>query len=385
MRTTENLGLKKPEKNEFYDVDVVNYNTDALDALFEKDENGEVAAKNAKTLDGHGAEYFAKISDFANRQLEKNVFSTESEIDTFYDTLHTNALDCSVYEGWISHNVSHSVLGGGHFYVWGAKTNRLYGWQKATSYADGVTLAQYERSMFNGVWGKWTKEFTTAGGTINGDVIIGKESDEVARNFVLRNKNRSILIQALANGDFRIYDNTRGAQVLKLGLDGTNTFNGTASGNLPLTGGTVENANRRVMSVSNNSGTAASIGYRNGDTLLGEIGVKSTGAFFNESNGTSHTILHTGNKPTGTYTGNGDTAQRTINTGGVGEWIAITNDSNSSEVFVSIKGGFGKRNNGADSTVGLVNSCAFSNGYLQFWTDDYALNASGVTYKWQVL
>ena len=60
MQTTENLGLRKPEQNDFFNVDDFNHNADVVDALFEKDENGSPVVKNAdaKTLDGHGADYF---------------------------------------------------------------------------------------------------------------------------------------------------------------------------------------------------------------------------------------------------------------------------------------------------------------------------------------
>lgn len=49
MQTTENFGLKKPEKGEFYDVDVVNYNTDVIDTKLKEISD----AANPETLKTH--------------------------------------------------------------------------------------------------------------------------------------------------------------------------------------------------------------------------------------------------------------------------------------------------------------------------------------------
>ena len=76
MQTTEVLGLKKPDTKDFYDVNVQNDNSDALDALFEKDANGTVVAKNASKLDGHGAEYFATKNDITVNLLNPTLATT---------------------------------------------------------------------------------------------------------------------------------------------------------------------------------------------------------------------------------------------------------------------------------------------------------------------
>ena len=73
MQTTKVLGLKKPEENDFYNVDVQNENSDALDALFEKDGNGSVVAKNALALDGHEAEYFAPLDRFKGATINTSI------------------------------------------------------------------------------------------------------------------------------------------------------------------------------------------------------------------------------------------------------------------------------------------------------------------------
>lgn len=99
------------------------------------------------------------------------------------------------------------------------------------------------------------------------------------------------------------------------------------------------------------------------------------------SNGATYNILHTGNKPTGTYTGNGSSASRTIETGGLGSAIAITSSNGNCIVLA----------NGAfyciGSSVGGIASgtCKFANGVLTLATTLSQLNANGITYTYQVL
>ena len=94
----------------------------------------------------------------------------------------------------------------------------------------------------------------------------------------------------------------------------------------------------------------------------------------------NYTVLHTGNKPSGTYTGNGSATSRTINTGGVGDWVAIK--SNNGIVILS--------NHGVSSTGTALasisyNSAHFTGGILTLVTTDALLNANGVTYYYHVL
>lgn len=96
--------------------------------------------------------------------------------------------------------------------------------------------------------------------------------------------------------------------------------------------------------------------------------------------GKSYNVLHTGNKPSGTYTGNGSATSRTINTNGIGDWIAIK--SNNGIVILS--------NHGVSSTGTALasisyNSAHFASGTITLATTDTLLNANGVTYYYQVL
>lgn len=229
--------------------------------------------------------------------------------------------------------------------------------------------------------------FPKSGGAINGNLTVNTTEDTY-RTINLKNATRALEFALYSGGAFRLYDGTNNKAIITSTADGTTTFNGTASGNLPLDGGTIKStSNVPVVFNTTNSNPNVLRFQRNGANLghIGFVGVDEP-TFINGAGDKVKYLLHTGNKPTGTYTGNGDATQRTINTGGVGNWIAITNNSNASEVFISVNGGFGKKHDGTNaSTVGLVNSCGFSNGNLQFWTDDYSINASGVTYTYQVL
>ena len=96
--------------------------------------------------------------------------------------------------------------------------------------------------------------------------------------------------------------------------------------------------------------------------------------------GNAYNVLHTGNKPSGSYTGNGSATSRTINTGGIGDWVAIK--SNNGIVILS--------NHGVSSTGTALasisyNSAHFTGGILTLATTDALLNANGVTYYYQVL
>ena len=79
-------------------------------------------------------------------------------------------------------------------------------------------------------------------------------------------------------------------------------------------------------------------------------------------------VFHTGNKPSGSYTGNGDATDRTIETGGIGEVIIIYS-GNGVEIVT--------RRDRAEAS--------FANGTLTIASATNTLSASSVTYYYQVL
>ena len=91
---------------------------------------------------------------------------------------------------------------------------------------------------------------------------------------------------------------------------------------LPKTGGTVANATfGEALKVKRTAALDSVTTYENSDGVLGYIGMGNTEKpiYTDKTKANTYELLHTGNKPTGTYTGNGDATQRTINVGvGVG-------------------------------------------------------------------
>lgn len=108
-----------------------------------------------------------------------------------------------------------------------------------------------------------------SGGDISGVVRIFnhlyvRKSDASSIQINLINANRSLYHEIDANGNYVFYDRTNGDRIMHSTADGTNTFNGTASENIKYT-----------------------------------------------------------DKPTGTYTGNGDATERRILTGGIGRVAVV--------------------------------------------------------------
>lgn len=93
-----------------------------------------------------------------------------------------------------------------------------------------------------------------------------------------------------------------------------------------------------------------------------------------------YNLLHTGNKPSGSYTGNGSAAARTIDTGGIGQAMLIRSDSYGNVIASAYSSKLGE--NPKNFTTLEV---SYSNGKLYLATNHDAVNRSGVTYYYQVL
>lgn len=96
----------------------------------------------------------------------------------------------------------------------------------------------------------------------------------------------------------------------------------------------------------------------------------------------SNTLLHTGNKPTGSYTGNGSAVSRNINTGGIGS-VVVIRSSNGSAILTSAAG-LVFSGLGGVSAIGYVVG-HMANGTITLATDNAMLNANGVKYEYQIL
>ena len=128
-----------------------------------------------------------------------------------------------------------------------------------------------------------------------------------------------------------------------------------------------------------NSANATSVGIyspANGLTELARIYTILNGAE------AQYNILHTGNKPKGTYTGNGSAAERKIPIGGIGSYLLIHADTFNTALITP-----NGRINFVYSTgsVKVGDGAKFENGVLTLTVDDGGVNAGGRVYHYQVL
>lgn len=154
---------------------------------------------------------------------------------------------------------------------------------------------------------------------------------------------------------------------------------------LPLSGGTVSSAKQAPITVHNSSAQNAFIQYKGTSKVLGNLGFADIDvpAFYSADEESWHKLLHTGNKPTGTYTGNGSATSRTIYIGNKDfvHTVMIRKASSADFAIVTSSGYIAKKGSGA--TVG--SGCCLSSGYISCSTADELFNTSGATYEYYTL
>ena len=247
-----------------------------------------------------------------------------------------------------------------------------------TQVGNAKTLDGHEAEYFAPLT-ELVKYFKNTGGAINGNVKV-YTPDDTYRVFTLENGTRTLEFALYAGGAFRIYDITNNKVILLSTVNGTNTIDATASGNLPLDGGTLRRTARRILTLDNihESASGSAIGFSANGTFLGEVGVTTSGNLVFNNSVVEYALLHTGNKPTGTYTGNGDATARTIATGGIGNAALIYR---SGEMYIVTASGVLKVNS---SGVSFGTSASFVGGTLKISSAN-EMNASGNNYTYQVL
>lgn len=149
-------------------------------------------------------------------------------------------------------------------------------------------------------------------------------------------------------------------------------------------GGSVSGEQGKVMYSKN--GKSLGINASSGSNLLGmelhpnnEIGRKLQ---LNIDNAKWYNLFGEHNKPSGSYTGNGEATSRTISTNGLGSVLHIS--SNHGTVIANNAGGFAISTNGAVSAISY-NQCHFINGVLTLATTNNIVNANGQSYGYYVL
>lgn len=154
---------------------------------------------------------------------------------------------------------------------------------------------------------------------------------------------------------------------------------------LPLSGGTVGSGT--VNNPLTIKGALRSIlRYIIADgTFLGELGFDNDGqAIIYDSSNVKRYLLHTGNKPSGTYTGNGDATQRNVEIGGIGELLYVTPKGSTWLFAIVTRRGYIAA---IDENALVRGTDAYLNSdlSLRLMTTSSVLNASGQIYEYQRL
>ena len=122
-----------------------------------------------------------------------------------------------------------------------------------------------------------------------------------------------------------------------------------------------------------------------GDINVGISTLRHTG--FKDGVKFGYDILHTGNKPSGSYTGNGSATSRTIDTGGLGGLGGLLVYTGGNVVIVTGGGGFSVNTSTGEIFVFKHTDAAFdTNGVLTLnMGNNTPLNHNGTLYYYQVL
>lgn len=282
--------------------------------------NGDIQVGNAKTLDGHEADVFAKKVDLSNIDAktldghEAEYFATKGEV--FNGSILEKALTLEV-------GVYHYHFGTGNL---SDLPNNYYRWGSATVY--------------------------------------------------VRSKAAGVLVMLWGMEEATIHCPPTWNYYNSVSWSGWET---------PITarGGTVANSNVQPMFIQRNGNGNVFLGYKLYNELVGSFGFSAKDKpSYMSTDGQIKDLFHTGNKPTGTYTGNGSATERTINIGGIGEYVAIRKQSSKGVVIVSRSGYFG-----TDGTSFITGTDVVvdASGNLIVATINAVFNENGKTYEYTKL
>lgn len=163
--------------------------------------------------------------------------------------------------------------------------------------------------------------------------------------------------------------------------DGSNAMTGALGVN-DNHGNVNANANRAQLRFNpdpNDTSNATSMGIYNPANGLNELA-----RIYTIINGEEkqYNIHHSGNKPTGSYTGNGSATERKIQIGGIGKYLLIHADTFNNAIITP---------NGrinfvfSTGTAKVGDGAKFENGVLTLTTEDGGVNANGRVFHYQVL
>ena len=323
MQTTTNFGLKKPEGNEFYDVNVQNDNLDVIDEKLKECMEGGTAEK--VTYENESVADVTNVKEALDgildgTQLEqwsatKYTGYTTEEVVSIYNNLHVNASDSMYYRARVEHRAPFSVLGSGDYYVEGFRLVDKYGTQEAIRYTgvyEGNVIMKFYRTLTDGVWSEWQRTFTDVGGTVGNGT-----SDSP---FGIKGKDHAFM--EFSNKDSYIFGR---------------------------------------------------IGFNAGKELT-----------MYDTDWVGYKILHEGNKPSGTYMGNGSATERVIDVGGFGNGVIIYGSNKTMSIVCNGAICRNETSLEALSADNVVIGNLTSNVSMTLRTSHVALNQNGVIYTYHL-
>ena len=267
--------------------------------------NGTTKVGNADKLDGRSASEYALDEQIKNNSIWTELtsgFDLNNALGKYRTT--SGAIVSSLK------NMFRTVSWGELSVNWIPFVDgNAYGMQIVT-WKNGTDLEIHCRMKHGSEWGIYYELATTAdltnympltGGLVYNQlgVIADSATDTSFRQY---NSVRNILQRVYSDGRFRLFDVTNDKIIIESTANGTNIFNGTASGNLPLTGGTINGqifvdfSGIVPLQIKNTQAGSTYIQYANKDGVLGIIGFneKDTPIFYKADWTKFYKLLHTG-------------------------------------------------------------------------------------------
>lgn len=311
--------------------------------------------QDADTLQGHGAEYFAPLEELEKRSknnYSKNIFDSSILRQGDYDgtnptirvsqnvedrpyvevgetyTISSRNSELLMSIGVTDENNSIIQSGGGVatgtrtvtisksgylFTVFGFAGSDGIDWNNITvtdvvnakvQIERGTVATEYEEFFKNNK--ELTEDcakkkdlanyFPKSGGEVNGNVEVKSTTNEV-RKVAVENFLRRVTLEVGTDGTVYLWDATNNKPLASFTLDGSNTINGTASGNLPLDGGgTVKAPISCPMGIQNTASLISMLEFLGKDGRLGLLGFDGAdNPIFYDTSHRRHSLLHDGN------------------------------------------------------------------------------------------
>lgn len=262
-------------------------------------------ATNANTLGGKESSYYAPLTELRGAEISTSILEKAVELKTgFY---FFKDLTGASYTG---NDLPHAT------YTYGSAIIAKRSSTVIAVILLGIAAVEAKNlviNRYNGTtWSGWEKLSTAAdlanylpltGGTINGD-IKQRIDTEAFMQHQLKNAKRNVYFQIAPDGGFYLYDETNNKYIFLASLGGGYTWYGTATGNVPLSGGTVD-GNLAVNGTLAANGTLIAndvnnafsyIVFRGKGSNIGYLGINAGGEpAFMDTAYAARTLLHTGN------------------------------------------------------------------------------------------